>query len=54
MELVAVPNIKVLGGPASAWATWHVDIAGQRRELPAEVVAELHLTVPPTFTRTGT
>jgi hypothetical protein len=35
-------------------ATWHVDIAGQWRELPAEVVAELHLTTLPTFTSTGT
>jgi hypothetical protein len=54
MELVAVPHIKELGGPAALDATWHVDIAGQWRELPAQVVAELRLTVPPTFTSTST
>jgi hypothetical protein len=51
MELVAVPDIEDLD---SARATWHVDIAGQWRELPAEVVAELRLTAAPTFTSTGT
>ena len=54
MELVAVPRSGDFGGPAAPAATWHVDIAGQWRELPAEVVAELHLTALPTFTSTGT
>jgi hypothetical protein len=51
MELVRSED---LGGPAAPAARWHVDIAGQWRELPAEVVAELHLTALPTFTSTGT
>jgi hypothetical protein len=54
MELVAVPRTEDFGGPAAPAARWHVDIAGQWRELPAEVVAELHLTALPTFTSTGT
>jgi hypothetical protein len=54
MELVAAPHIEELGGPAAPDAMWHIDIAGQWRELPAQVVAELHLTAPPTFTSTGT
>ena len=54
MELVAVPHIEEFGGPDSARATWHVDIAGQWRELPAEVAAELRLRARPTFTSTGT
>jgi hypothetical protein len=54
MELVAVPRSEDVGGPAAPAARWHVDIAGQWRELPAEVVAELHLTALPTFTSTGT
>jgi hypothetical protein len=54
MELVAVPRSEDFGGPAAPAARWHVDIAGQWRELPAEVVAELHLTALPTFTSTGT
>ena len=51
MELVRSEDF---GGPAAPAARWHVDIAGQWRELPAEVVAELHLTALPTFTSTGT
>jgi hypothetical protein len=54
MELVAAPHIAELARPAAPDATWHVDIAGQWRELPTQVVAELHLTAPPTFTSTGT
>ena len=54
MELVAAPHIEEVGGPAAPVATWHVDIAGQWRELPAEVVAELRLAAPPTFTSAGT
>jgi hypothetical protein len=54
MELVAVPRSEDFGGRAAPAARWHVDIAGRWRELPAEVVAELQLTVLPTFTSTGT
>ena len=54
MELVAVPRSEDVGGPAAPAARWHVDIAGQWRELPGEVVAALHLPALPTFTSTGT
>jgi hypothetical protein len=54
MELVAVPRSEDYGNPAAPAARWYVDIAGQWRELPGEVLAELHLTTLPTFTSTGT
>jgi hypothetical protein len=54
MELVAVPRSEDVGGPAAPAARWYVDIVGQWRELPGEVVAELHLPALPTFTSTGT
>jgi len=54
MELVAMPRSEDYGSPIAPAARWHVDIAGQWRELPGEVVAELHLTTLPTFTSTGT
>jgi len=54
MELVAVPRSEDYGNPAAPAARWYVDIAGQWRELPGEVVAALHLPALPTFTSTGT
>ena len=54
MELVAAPHVEEFGDLAAPCPTWHIDIAGQWRELPAQVVAELRLTAPPTFTSAGT
>jgi len=48
------PSSPSMRSAARVAGAWHVDIAGQWREPPAEVVAELHLTAPPTFTSTGT
>jgi len=54
MELVAAPHVEEFGGLAAPWPTWHIDIAGQWRELPVQVVAELRMTAPPTFTSAET